>query len=188
MRHGLIAILGEGGTPETVVGSGWSEATAKRYFDRLPERAIGRIVVTKMPLVIEHMKRDALFEHWNFSEWEAADGDSSFIGVPIKDRGNVIGTLTIDREHRGVPNFSFDEDVRFLTMVANLLGQTVRLQRMIARDRERLMGEQRRLEKTLEHSAASVEHPPHPTGIVGDSPARPGASAAGLDQCHGRAA
>lgn len=79
---------------------------AKRYFERLPERAIGRIVCTKMPLVIEHMRRDALFENWEFSEWGAADGDSSFIGVPIKDRGDVVGTLTIDREHAEVPYFS----------------------------------------------------------------------------------
>src|SRR5664279_334204 len=52
MRHGLIALLDDAGNPEVVVGSVWSEDTAKHYFQRLPERAIGRIVVTKMPLVI----------------------------------------------------------------------------------------------------------------------------------------
>jgi len=173
MRHGLIALLDERGTPEVVVGSGWSEATAKRYFERLPEQAIGRIVVTRMPLVIEHMKKDSLFESWDFSEWGAADGDSSFIGVPIKDRNSVIGTLTIDREHGDRPYFSCDEDVRFLTMIANLLGQTVRLQRLISRDREWLMGEQRRLEKTLEHTATVVpERAPAQTGgIIGSTPA-----------------
>jgi Nif-specific regulatory protein len=172
MRHGLIALLDAHGAPEVVVGSGWSEATAKHYFERLPERAIGRIVVTKMPLVIEHMKSDPLFESWDFSEWGAAEGDSSFIGVPIKDRGNVVGTLTIDREHGEGPYFSFDEDVRFLTMIANLIGQTVRVQRLISRDREWLMAEQRRLEKTLEHGATPAERPSVQTGgIVGATPA-----------------
>jgi Nif-specific regulatory protein len=171
MRHGLIALLGENGAPEVVVGSGWSEATAKRYFERLPERAIGRIVVTKMPLVIEHMKQDALFENWDFSEWGAAEGDSSFIGVPIKDRGNVIGTLTIDREHGDQAYFTFDEDVRFLTMIGNLVGQTVRLQRLIARDREWLMGEQRRLEKTIEHTASPERASAQAGGIIGSTPA-----------------
>jgi Nif-specific regulatory protein len=171
MRHGLIALLGENGAPEVVVGSGWSEATAKRYFERLPERAIGRIVVTKMPLVIEHMKQDALFENWDFSEWGAAEGDSSFIGVPIKDRGNVIGTLTIDREHGDQPYFTFDEDVRFLTMIGNLVGQTVRLQRLIARDREWLMGEQRRLEKTIEHTTPPERPSAQAGGIIGSTPA-----------------
>jgi Nif-specific regulatory protein len=149
MRHGLIALLDERGVPEMVVGSGWSDATARRYFDRLPERAIGRIVVTKMPLVIRQMKKDPLFENWDFSVWGAKERDFSFIGVPIKDRGRVIGTVTIDREHGDGAYFSLDEDVRFLAMIANLLGQTVRLQRLIASDREWLIHEQRRLERAI---------------------------------------
>ena len=171
MRHGLIALLDDAGNPEVVVGSVWSEDTAKHYFQRLPERAIGRIVVTKMPLVIEYMKQDALFESFDFYEWGEAEGEYSFIGVPIKDRGKVIGTLTIDREHGEHPYISLDEDVRFLNMIANLLGQTVRLQRLIVRDRERLMGEQHRLEKTIEHSAAAVERAAHANGIIGNTPA-----------------
>ncbi len=168
MRHGLIALLDDDGAPEVVVGSNWSEATARRYFARLPERAIGRIVVTKMPLVIQHMKQDALFENWDFSEWNESDGDWSFIGVPIKDRGKVIGTMTIDRELGDAAYYSFDEDVRFLTMIANLIGQTVRLQRLIVRDRERLMDSQRRLEKTMEYSSSTDERTSaHAGAIIG---------------------
>lgn len=172
MRHGLIVLLDESGAPEVVVGSGWSDATARRYFDRLPERAIGCIVVTKMPLVIRQMKKDPLFENFDFSGWGGADDEFSFIGVPIKDRGNVIGTVTIDRELGDHAYFSLDEDVRFLSMIANLLGQTVRLQRLIARDREWLMQEQRRLEKTL----ADRNRPPAAdtaprAGIIGNTPA-----------------
>jgi Nif-specific regulatory protein len=55
-------------------------------------------------------------------------------------------------------------------MVANLLGQTVRLQRLIASDRERLMGEQRRLEKTLEHAVPPSRAQPLAGGIVGNAP------------------
>ncbi|MGO8973259.1 MAG: nif-specific transcriptional activator NifA [Steroidobacteraceae bacterium] len=172
MKHGLIALLDDKGAPEMVVGSGWSDANAKRYFDRLPERAIGRIVVTKMPLVIRQMKKDPLFEHWDFSAWGAAEDDFSFIGVPIKDRGTVIGTVTIDREHGNGPYFSLDEDVRFLSMIANLLGQTVRLQRLIASDREWLMHEQRRLERTIADRSARPKVETEPTaGIIGDTPA-----------------
>ncbi|MGA2779028.1 MAG: nif-specific transcriptional activator NifA [Steroidobacteraceae bacterium] len=172
MRHGLIALLDDKGTPEMVVGSGWSDATARRYFDRLPERAIGRIVVTKMPLVIRQMKKDPLFENWDFSAWGAPDEEFSFIGVPIKDRGTVIGTVTIDREHGNGQYFGLDEDVRFLSMIANLLGQTVRLQRLIASDREWLMHEQRRLEKTIAERSAPQKAQSEPTaGIIGNTPA-----------------
>src|SRR5271166_5284682 len=171
MKHGLIALLDDKGAPEMVVGSGWSDANAKRHFDRLPERAIGRIVVTKMPLVIRQMKKDPLFENWDFSAWGATGGDFSFIGVPIKDRGTVIGTVTIDRELGNGAYFGLDEDVRFLSMIANLLGQTVRLQRLIASDREWLMHEQRRLERTIADRSARPKVESEPTaGIIGDTP------------------
>src|ERR1017187_7151645 len=166
MRHGLIALLDERGAPDIVVGSGWSDATARRYFDRLPERAIGRIVVTKMPLVIRQMKTDPLFENWDFSGWGSAEDEFSFIGVPIKDRGNVIGTVTIDRELGDHAYFSLDEDVRFLSMIANLLGQTVRLHRLISSDREWLMHEQRRLEKAMAERSSSLAVDPTPTAGI----------------------
>jgi Nif-specific regulatory protein len=176
MRHGLVALLGDEGNPELVVGLGWSESTAKRYFQQLPERAIGQIVVTQMPVVVEDMREDPLFEKWSFSDGGPEEGVISFIGVPIKDRGHVIGTLTVDRNGAERPPLHFDEDVRFLSMVANLIGQVVRMQRLIARDRERMFEEQRRIEKRLHSETPTaptvreVALPPD-TGIVGQSPA-----------------
>ncbi|MGD0675055.1 MAG: nif-specific transcriptional activator NifA [Polyangiaceae bacterium] len=170
MRHGLIALLGENGRPEIVVGSGWSEATAKRYFDHLPERAIGRIVVTQMPLVVPDMKEDALFEEWNFSEWGPPAGGLAFVGVPIKDRGRVVGTLTIDREQDGEHHVRLDEDVRFLAMIANLVGQTVRLHRLVTNDRERLIEAQHRLQKVVERVVPNGTAPRRPRSTeVGES-------------------
>lgn len=174
MRHGLIALLSADGTPEIVADSSGSEAHARRYFGEIPEKVIGRIVVTQMPLVIESVRDDSLFEESTAATWDVQGSELSFIGVPVKDRGSVIGTLTIDRERRlgEDPDFSFDHDVRFLTMVANLLGQTVRLHRLMARDRERLLQDQRRLEKALEHRAsAAPSFDARPLGIVGDSAA-----------------
>jgi Nif-specific regulatory protein len=166
MRHGLIALLAENGSPEVVVGAGWSEATARRYFDQLPERSIGQLVVTEMPLVVQDVLDDPIFEGWNFTEWGPSSGALLFVGVPIKDRGRVIGTLTIDREHGGDNHVRLDEDVRFLSMVANLLGQTVRLHRLVANDRERLLEAQSRLQKVVEHGDNGR---PFDGGIIGES-------------------
>ena len=171
MRHGLIALLDKSGTPEIVVGSGWSENTAKIYFDRLPERAIGQIVTTKMPLVIENVRTSRLFAGSDISGWGPKDGQPySLIGVPIKDGDEVVGTLTVDRVNSGHSHVRFDHDVRFLTIVANLVGQTLRLHKLSTHDRERLMQENARLEKNSrlrqpELKFSGIEE------IVGDSPA-----------------
>jgi Nif-specific regulatory protein len=148
MRRGLIALLTPDGTAELVVGSGWTEANAKHFFQRLPERAIGQIVVTKMALVVPDVSRDPLFSHATPEEYHAEEGAVSFVGVPIKQGDSVLGTLTIDRVQAGSGRtVSFDSDVRFLTMVANLVGQALRLHKVVAQDRERLLAEQARLAK-----------------------------------------
>ena len=171
MRHGLIALLDSQGEPEVVVGSGWSETNAKKYFDRLPARAVGQIIATKMPLVVENVATSPLFKGSDLSEWGPKDGQAfSLIGVPIKDGDTVVGTLTVDRVFSAQSSVRFDHDVRFLAMVANLVGQTLRLHKLIARDRERLMQEKARLQKgdRVSHSEGKIEGI---NGIVGKSPA-----------------
>jgi Nif-specific regulatory protein len=80
--------------------------------------------------------------------------------------------VTIDRELGDHAYFSLDEDVRYLSMIANLLGQTVRLHRLISSDREWLMHEQRRLEKAMAERSSSLAVDPTPTaGIIGNTPA-----------------
>ncbi len=170
MRHGMIALLADDGSPRAVVGVGWSEDHAKAYFERLPERAIGQIVATKMPVVIEDVAKNVMFSEWYAAERDPSDCRISFIGVPIKERDKVIGTLTIDRIWDNRANFRLDEDVRFLVMIANLVGQTVRLHSVIGRDRERLMDEQRRLEKELSGTTVA-DRDAKMRGVVGQSEA-----------------
>jgi len=168
MHHGLIALLDNEGLPDVVVGVGWNEENAKQHFNRLPERAIGQIVTTKMPVVVENVATNPLFTGWWEAEWGHAVSGVSFIGVPIKVRDKVIGTLTLDRVSDVKSNFGLDHDVRFLAMIANLVGQTIRLHDVVGRDRERLMTEQRRLEKELSETSRS-DHEEGPRHIIGSS-------------------
>jgi Nif-specific regulatory protein len=100
----------------------------------------------------------------------------SFLGVPIKVDGVAKGTLTVDREWSGKLDFRLEDDVRLLTMVANLVGQAMRMHSLIARDRDRLIQQQHRLEKALTDSRqpSSPAAPLAPGKfdfIVGESPA-----------------
>jgi Nif-specific regulatory protein len=155
MNNGLIALLDEEDRTTTVVGSGWSEATAREHFERLPEQAVGQIVVSGMPLVVRNIAESPLFADWG--ELNSGDPSSqrSFVGVPIKGDSRTIGTIMIERLDGNSSPHTLDEDVRFLTMVANLVGQTVALQTLVARDRERLMTDRHRLEKELEQRTDS---------------------------------
>jgi Nif-specific regulatory protein len=150
MNNGLIALLDEQGHTSTVVGAGWSEATAKEHFDRLPEQAVGQIVVSGMPLIVRNIAESPLFADWSELKTGQAPMQTSFVGVPIKGETRTIGTIMIERLDGNSSPHTLDEDARFLTMVASLVAQAVALKTMMARDRERLMSERHRLEKELE--------------------------------------
>ncbi len=172
MRHGVVALLADDGIPDITVGAGWSEGSDERYRMRLPQRAIDQIVATAMPLVAENVAVHPAFSAADMDALGASDTMRvSFIGVPIRIDQKVGGTLSIDRilDERSV--FRLDSDVRLLTMIANLVGQTVKLHRLVASDRERLMAESYRLQKELsELKPARDRKKVHVEGIIGDSP------------------
>ena len=155
MSGGLIALLDEEDRTTTVVGAGWNEAEAREQFERLPEQAVGQIVVSGMPLVVRDVAQSPLFAEWSELKAEDAAVVRSFVGVPIKGESRTIGTITIERVGSQSSPGTLDEDVRYLTMIANLVGQTVALQTMVERDRERLMEERNRLEQELEQKNAA---------------------------------
>ena len=169
MTNGLIALLDEEDQTSMVVGAGWSEATAREYFERLPEEAVGQIVVSGTSLVIRDIAQSPLFAGWSELKSGETGECRSFVGVPIKGDDRTIGTIIIERSGSNSSPHTLDEDERFLTMVANLVGQAVALQTLVARDRERLMSDRYRLEKELEErSETKVEKI---SWIIGESAA-----------------
>jgi Nif-specific regulatory protein len=172
MQHGTIVLFDDDDVPDIVVGACWTADVAAKGLDRLPRKALDQIVATSMPLIVQNAGKHPYFQN---TDTENA-GDSaeevrpvSFIGVPIKIGDKVVGTLSIDRVWDQRNMFRADHDVRFLSMIANLIGQTIHLHRVIARDRERLMDESRRLEKELT-SVKPGKLRPRVSGIIGDSP------------------
>ncbi len=168
MRRGMIVVIDEAGEPEIVATAGWAGEVKGRPIDSLPQVVIDRIVATQTSLVVQDTATDPLF-----ANTAAAANDPSrvsFVGVPIKDNLKVIGTLSIDRVWDGSVDIKIDEDLRFLSMVANLVGQAVRLHRVVAADRKRLIDERSRLEKALDEKPKPARVRVSVGGIVGDSP------------------
>ena len=171
MGNGVIALIDENGDPEEIFSASHSLPMARRYFDALPEKAIGQMMVTEMPVVIENVSEDTSFGEWDTSLWGDGGRHYAFIGVPIRDRGKAIGVMTIDRAWIDARDMRTDEDVRFLKMAANLIGQTVRLHRMVIRDRERILEDQRRLAKEQEAFAPPSVGRAGGPAIIGESAA-----------------
>lgn len=171
MQHGTIVLLDDDDVPGIVVGSVWNEDVTCEGLVHPPRNVLDQIIATAMPLVLENAGEHPAFENANHSGAGATIGRDqpiSFIGVPIKVEDRVVGTLSIVRVWDRRSEFRSDHDVRFLSMIANLIGQTIHLHRVIARDRERLMDQSRRLEKELTSVKPGKERA-RIAGIIGES-------------------
>ncbi|MBD8893308.1 nif-specific transcriptional activator NifA [Roseibium litorale] len=172
MQFSMIVILDEAGDPEIVATADGAGDSTERRVDFLPQAVIDQLVATQTPVVVQNIASDPLFAEVSERITAGLSGRVSFLGVPIKAGDKVVGTLSIDRVRDGTMTFRIDEDLRFLKMVANLIGQSVRLHRILSADRQRLLDERSALEKALTQELADKGHLPTPKkigGIVGES-------------------
>ncbi len=149
MRRGMISLVQASGDLHVVEATGMSAEAAQRGRFRKGEGITGRILETGMPMVIPDVAKEPLFLNRTGSRSMAEGRVVAFIGVPIKVGRETVGVLSVDREVDGGP-VNFEADVRFLAMIANLIGQITRLHDNVAAEREELMQYQHRLQKELQ--------------------------------------
>ncbi|MGE4170902.1 MAG: nif-specific transcriptional activator NifA [Methylocystis sp.] len=172
MRLGMITILDQHGNPEIVASSGWVSRDDGKPIDTLPPKVIDRLVATAMPVIVEDVSRDAMFAPAAELITRTIGKKVSFLAVAIKSDSRVVGTLSINRTSEELISCAFEADLRLLTMIANLIGQTVKLHRMFSADRQRLLNECSTLEKALDSCLPKETHRERPdvAGIIGESP------------------
>ncbi|WP_404926309.1 nif-specific transcriptional activator NifA [Mesorhizobium sp. ORM16] len=168
MRHGAIFVLDSEGEPEIAASAGSAPSGTHPI---IPKAAINQIVATGTRLVIADLSTSELFQ----TDLQTRHGVNSFpmafIGVPVKAEDRVLGTLAIVRDSAN--GSRYDEDICFLTMVANLVGRTIRLHRGLTKDRERRVDENWPAENSSNEDRTDlVPHAPVKIdGIIGESPA-----------------
>ncbi|WP_029009531.1 nif-specific transcriptional activator NifA [Azospirillum halopraeferens] len=149
MHRGRVWLLGDDQVLRLVAVNGAPVDEARQVELREGEGIIGRILKTGMPAVVPNLAEEPLFLNRTGGRDDLDEVVASLVGVPIKVAGSAVGVLTIDRISDDGPTTHFGSDVRFLTMVANLIGQTVRLHRTVAEERRYMMRETFRLQKEL---------------------------------------
>lgn len=148
-RRGSVCLLDGEGDLALVAAYGMSLDEMERGHYKAGEGIVGAILKSGMPAVVSNLAEEPLFLNRTESRSDVEEVVISFVGVPIKAGGVAIGVLSIDRVSDEGPTRGFDSDVRFLTMVANLIGQMVHLQNAVAEERRHMMAEKFRLQKEV---------------------------------------
>ncbi len=170
MRLATIVLLNKDGDPDVKVAASTEYMMDASEEADLPMLVIDRIVATATPLVVQNCAPHPLFKNWKrLGSGVGPNSIQTFIGVPIRVDSKIVGTLATERVWECRKEVRIDHDVRFLTMVANLVGQALKLHRVVAEDRERLIFEQHRLAKELSTLKSPKTSAPKLTGILGRS-------------------
>ncbi|MBF0203008.1 MAG: sigma 54-interacting transcriptional regulator, partial [Desulfamplus sp.] len=111
------------------------------------EGVCGQIFQSKSPFVVPDIHSEPLFLNRTGARPKFSKTKLSFLGVPILVRGNPVGVLTVDRLFG--PEVSFEEDIRFLTVLSTLIAQFLQLHEEIRRKEARLKEENRSLKAKL---------------------------------------
>ncbi|WP_404295574.1 nif-specific transcriptional activator NifA (plasmid) [Microvirga sp. RSM25] len=170
--HGAIVVLDAEGEPQITANGGNTHPPQSGFRRVIPQAVIDQIVA-EGTLVIPDISKSELFQVDLHTSSSSGTIPITFVGVAVKAEHQIVGTLSIDRVGDDAASFCCDEDVRFLTMVANLVGQTIRLHRILSMDGQWPIEEQRRPEKVLDEERTGPARHLHAKidGIVGESPA-----------------
>ncbi|OGB94514.1 MAG: nif-specific transcriptional activator NifA [candidate division NC10 bacterium RIFCSPLOWO2_12_FULL_66_18] len=148
MRKGTI-LLYDATTGELSIrlALGMTPAEMARGKYQMGEGILGKVMQHGLPMVIPDIGQEPLFLDRTRSRGDLGAQPIAFIAVPIKVGGETLGVLSVDRLF--AEETSFEEDVRVLTIVASLIGQTVNLQQHVMREREGLLEQTRSLQQAL---------------------------------------
>jgi Nif-specific regulatory protein len=149
MRHGVVSMAHQSEQLHIV---GALDAVDVGGIDAILEvekGVSGKILSAGMPMVIPNITEELAFVNRtgrNLAEYEGV----AYVGVPIKVGCDCLGVLSICRWPDGGRRISFERDVRILSLVATLIGQTYQLHQSVAAEREQLMEDKHQLQKRLQ--------------------------------------
>ena len=131
---------GNSGMLRIVASHGLVPRERRRGIYQPGEGITGAIFETAQPFVVPNIGKEPLFLNRTQSR-NLNKRNLAFIGVPIMLKNAPVGVLSVDRLFG--PDVAFDEDIRFLTIVAALIAQFIHINRQVEMREELLVTENR---------------------------------------------
>jgi Nif-specific regulatory protein len=116
--------------------------------DRLPETAVPggalarRVMESARPIVVPRISREPAL-----AERRADEEERSFVCAPLLLNRRAVGVLCL--ELRFKPDRDYERTAKFFGVIASMIAQAIKVQRLLEADRERLVQENERLQGEL---------------------------------------
>jgi Nif-specific regulatory protein len=148
LQRGTITLLeSETETINIKVAHGLSEKSKKLGSYKVGEGITGLVVQTGREIVVPDISKDPRFLHKTRSRMETDGKRIAFFCVPIKLEGKTIGAMSVDRQ--AAKGDDFEDNVRLLNIIATMVAQAVKLNKLVQSERQKLSDENVRLRQEL---------------------------------------
>src|SRR3989339_309519 len=148
LQRGTITLLDQ--QTETInveIAHGLSTESAKKASYKIGEGVTGAVVQTGTEIVVPDISKDPRFLHKTGSRIQPKGKKLAFFCVPIKLEGSTISALSVDKE--AARDEDFEANVSLLNIIATLVAQAVKLNKLVETDRNWLHDENISLGKEL---------------------------------------
>ncbi|HCE80061.1 MAG TPA: sigma-54-dependent Fis family transcriptional regulator, partial [Thermodesulfobacterium commune] len=114
------------------VAYGLTPEQMKKGIYKKGEGIVGKVFDTGEPIVVPNIGKEPMF--LNKTGARLTKENISFLCVPLKIEGEVLGVLSVDRIFS--EEIDLKEDIRFLNIVATLFSQYLKLYQMFRKEKE----------------------------------------------------
>ncbi len=149
MERGSMVILDEAAGKlriEAAIGLTPEEIQRGRYD--VGEGITGQVVATGKARVVEDISKDLQFLNRTGARAALTGQAISFICVPIQIDNRVAGALSVDKKF--VDTVTLAGDRRLLEIITAFIAQAIKINRIMAQEREQWIEERRQLRDTLQ--------------------------------------
>ncbi|MBI2395217.1 MAG: sigma 54-interacting transcriptional regulator [Deltaproteobacteria bacterium] len=143
LRSAVTLLQEDGGDIAIEAALGVDAAGARARF-RVGEGITGKVVATGKSIVVPQVSKEPAFLHRLASR---RDREISFVSVPIILDRRTVGALSVDLPWKR--DLDFERTVKFLRVVASMIGQALKVHRLVAAERQRLVDENQSLRREL---------------------------------------
>ena len=150
LRRGTITLLDP--DTETInvrLAHGLSKKSQSMASYKVGEGITGLVVQSGKEIIVPDISKDPRFLHKTGSRKQEKGKQIAFFCVPIKLEGKTIGALSVDK--KADPKNDFDANVRLLNVIATMVAQAVKLNKLVNSNHRQLSEENARLRRELKN-------------------------------------
>ncbi len=158
--HTLVVLADEEGRQLHVEAAHGLSRPSHHIHYTLGEGVIGKVVESGRAVVVPRVSKEPTLVFRTTAREDQNGDDSSFICVPIGFDRRVVGALGVNLKYKADRNF--DRSKAFFSVAASMIGQALKVQRLVAAQHRRLVNENAHLRQELKERYDFA-------GIVGNS-------------------